>query len=79
MILIDCQIPMEKIEFIENELGLPNNFKSFLIRKFPEFFWLEMLIGRSIFAWRVGILELRSLLERKDWILEALEAVECDF
>ena len=45
MMSIDCQIPMENIELIENELGLPKNFKSGLIPKYPEFFSVRNIDG----------------------------------
>ncbi|KAF9618518.1 hypothetical protein IFM89_001919 [Coptis chinensis] len=38
MMSMDCRIPLEKIEFIEKELGLPENFKECLIPKYPDFF-----------------------------------------
>lgn len=33
-------VPMEKIEMIENELGLLRNFKSYLILKYPNPFFI---------------------------------------
>lgn len=38
MMSMDCRIPMEKIELVEDELGLPRDFKHCLIPKYPEFF-----------------------------------------
>uniref|UniRef100_A0A0D3FM73 PORR domain-containing protein n=1 Tax=Oryza barthii TaxID=65489 RepID=A0A0D3FM73_9ORYZ len=38
MMSLDCQIPIEKIELIQSELGLPKNFKSNLIPRYPELF-----------------------------------------
>ena len=38
MLSVDCRVPLEKIEFIESELGLPNDFKESLIPKYPEYF-----------------------------------------
>ncbi|XP_038971624.1 protein WHAT'S THIS FACTOR 1 homolog, chloroplastic [Phoenix dactylifera] len=38
MMTVDCQIPMEKIELIKSELGLPEDFKGCLIPKYPEYF-----------------------------------------
>jgi hypothetical protein len=38
MLSVDCRVPLEKIESIENELGLPQDFKNSLIPKYPDFF-----------------------------------------
>nr|CAN69042.1 hypothetical protein VITISV_022340 [Vitis vinifera] len=38
MMSVDCRVPLENIEFIESELGLPQDFKETLIPKYPEFF-----------------------------------------
>ncbi|PIA26760.1 hypothetical protein AQUCO_08900013v1 [Aquilegia coerulea] len=38
MMSMDCRVPLEKIEFIQSELGLPRDFKECLIPKYPEFF-----------------------------------------
>uniref|UniRef100_A0A0E0KH85 PORR domain-containing protein n=1 Tax=Oryza punctata TaxID=4537 RepID=A0A0E0KH85_ORYPU len=45
MMSLDCQIPIEKIELIESELGLPKNFKSNLIPRYPEFFSVRDVKG----------------------------------
>lgn len=47
MLSVDCQIPLEKIEFIGSELGLPDNFKDTLIPKYPEFFSVKNVNGRD--------------------------------
>jgi len=36
MLSVDCRVPLEKIESIENELGLPQDFKNSLIPKYPD-------------------------------------------
>ncbi|KAG8044367.1 hypothetical protein GUJ93_ZPchr0252g33444 [Zizania palustris] len=38
MMSLDCQIPLEKVELIQSELGLPKNFKNNLIPRYPELF-----------------------------------------
>lgn len=38
MMSVNCRIPVEKIEFMESELGLPQDFKNTLIPKYPEIF-----------------------------------------
>jgi Plant organelle RNA recognition domain len=38
MMSMDCQIPLEKIDLIQFELGLPENYKKELIPKYPELF-----------------------------------------
>ncbi|ONK64928.1 uncharacterized protein A4U43_C07F31560 [Asparagus officinalis] len=45
MMSMDCQIPMEKIELVENDFGLPKNFKNLLIPKYPEFFSIKIVDG----------------------------------
>lgn len=45
MMSLDCQIPMEKIELIESDLGLPENFKNCFIPKYPEFFSVRNVNG----------------------------------
>ncbi|XP_072952532.1 protein WHAT'S THIS FACTOR 1 homolog, chloroplastic [Typha angustifolia] len=45
MMSMDCQIPLEKIELIKSELGLPGDFKKCLIPKYPESFSVRNLRG----------------------------------
>ncbi|KAF2284464.1 hypothetical protein GH714_022051 [Hevea brasiliensis] len=47
MMSVDCRVPLEKIEFIENELGLPSDFKKSLIPKYPEFFSVKDVNGKA--------------------------------
>lgn len=47
MLSVDCRVPLEKIEFIEKELGLPQDFKSSLIPKYPEFFSVKDVNGKA--------------------------------
>lgn len=47
MMAVDCRLPLEKIEFIENELGLPQDFKKSLIPKYPEFFSVKDVSGKA--------------------------------
>ncbi|KAK9274676.1 hypothetical protein L1049_021927 [Liquidambar formosana] len=47
MMSVDCRVLMEKIEFIESELGLPKDFKKSLIPKYPEFFSVKDVNGRA--------------------------------
>ncbi|XP_077216170.1 ubiquitin carboxyl-terminal hydrolase family protein isoform X2 [Tasmannia lanceolata] len=47
MMSMDCRIPLEKIEFIQSELGLPRNFQNSLIPKYPEFFTVKNIDGRA--------------------------------
>ncbi|OVA12675.1 Plant organelle RNA recognition domain [Macleaya cordata] len=46
MMSLDCRVPLEKIEFIESELGLPRDFNQSLIPKYPEFFSVKDVNGR---------------------------------
>lgn len=47
MMSVDCRVPLENIEFIESELGLPQDFKETLIPKYPEFFSVKDFNGRA--------------------------------
>ncbi|KAK9937521.1 hypothetical protein M0R45_014303 [Rubus argutus] len=47
MLSVDCRVPIETIEFIESELGLPNDFKKSLIPKYPDFFSVKDVNGRA--------------------------------
>jgi hypothetical protein len=47
MLSVDCRVPVEKIEFIESELGLPNDFKDSLIPKYPEYFSVKDVNGKA--------------------------------
>lgn len=45
MMSMDCQIPLEKIELIQSELGLPKNFKNNFIPNYPDFFSIRDVRG----------------------------------
>uniref|UniRef100_A0A287XKW6 Uncharacterized protein n=2 Tax=Hordeum vulgare subsp. vulgare TaxID=112509 RepID=A0A287XKW6_HORVV len=45
MMSMDCQIPLEKIELIQPELGLPKNFKDKLVSSYPDFFSIRDVRG----------------------------------
>ncbi|XP_010531975.1 PREDICTED: protein ROOT PRIMORDIUM DEFECTIVE 1 [Tarenaya hassleriana] len=47
MMSVDCRVPLEKIEFMQSELGLPQDFKNTLIPKYPEFFSVKDFNGRA--------------------------------
>ncbi|KAL5975751.1 hypothetical protein ACLOJK_020078 [Asimina triloba] len=47
MMSMDGRISLEKIEFIESDLGLPRDFKTCLIPKYPEFFTVKNFNGRD--------------------------------
>ncbi|XP_021287971.1 protein ROOT PRIMORDIUM DEFECTIVE 1-like [Herrania umbratica] len=47
MLSIDCRVPLEKVEFIGSELGLPKDFKKSLILKYPEYFSIKDVNGRA--------------------------------
>ncbi|KNA08211.1 hypothetical protein SOVF_164680 [Spinacia oleracea] len=47
MLTVDCRVPLEKIELIENELGLPIDYKKSLIPKYPEFFSVKDVNGKA--------------------------------
>ncbi|XP_073049268.1 protein WHAT'S THIS FACTOR 1 homolog, chloroplastic [Primulina eburnea] len=47
MLSVDCRLPLEKIEMIRSELGLPSDFKNSLILKYPIFFKLSDFNGVS--------------------------------
>ncbi|KAL6176161.1 hypothetical protein ACLB2K_052796 [Fragaria x ananassa] len=47
MLSVDCRVPLESIEFVQCELGLPDDFKKSLIPKYPEFFSVKDVSGRA--------------------------------
>ncbi|XP_015882131.1 protein WHAT'S THIS FACTOR 1 homolog, chloroplastic [Ziziphus jujuba] len=47
MMSVDCRLPLEKIEFIESELGLPDDFEKSLIPKYPEYFSVKDFNGKA--------------------------------
>jgi hypothetical protein len=46
MMSVDCRVPLEKVEFIQSAMGLPQDFKSTLIPKYTEFFSLKVINGK---------------------------------
>lgn len=47
MLSVDCRLPLETIDSISNELGLPNDFKNSVILRYPDFFRLDEMKGRE--------------------------------
>lgn len=47
MMSMDNRVLLEKIELIQTELGLPQDFKKSLIPKYPEFFTLKTINGKD--------------------------------
>lgn len=47
MMSMDCQVPMEKIRLIAEDLGLPEDFESGFIQNYPQFFKVRNLNARS--------------------------------
>ncbi|KAF3438276.1 hypothetical protein FNV43_RR21037 [Rhamnella rubrinervis] len=47
MMSVDCRLPLEKIEFIQAELGLPDDFDQSLLPKYPEFFSVKDFNGKA--------------------------------
>lgn len=47
MLSVDCRVPLETVELIQDELGLPRDFKNSLIPKYPQFFSLKAANGRD--------------------------------
>lgn len=47
MLSVECRVPLETIEKIGVELGLPTDFKNSLIRKYPQFFSVKGIDGRE--------------------------------
>ncbi|CAN8233729.1 unnamed protein product [Cochlearia groenlandica] len=46
MMSVDCRVPLEKVELFQSALGLPHDFKTTLIPKYPEFFSLKVINGK---------------------------------
>lgn len=47
MLTVDCRVPLEKLESVDVELGLPVDFKKSLIPKYPEFFSVKDFNGKA--------------------------------
>ncbi|XP_054813805.1 protein WHAT'S THIS FACTOR 1 homolog, chloroplastic isoform X2 [Prosopis cineraria] len=47
MLSVECCVPLETIEFVGPELGLPLDFKTSLIPKYPHFFSVREVNGRA--------------------------------
>ncbi|XP_049388579.1 protein WHAT'S THIS FACTOR 1 homolog, chloroplastic [Solanum stenotomum] len=47
MLSVDCALPLETIQLIENDLGLPSDFRQSLIPKYPQFFSVKDVNGRT--------------------------------
>ncbi|KAI4378354.1 hypothetical protein MLD38_015845 [Melastoma candidum] len=47
MLSVDCCLPLEKIEFIGSEMGLPHGFAKTFVPKYPEFFSVKSKNGRD--------------------------------
>lgn len=47
MLSVDCRVPLGNIDLIENELGLPPDYKNSFISKYPEFFSVKRVNGRD--------------------------------
>lgn len=47
MLSVDCRLPLETIELIASELGLPGDFKNSIILKYPQYFRLNEVNGRG--------------------------------
>lgn len=47
MLSVDCTLPLETIQLIENDLGLPSDFRQSLIPKYPQFFSVKDMNGRT--------------------------------
>lgn len=46
MMSVDCRVPLEKIDIIESELGLPQDFKKTFLPKYDEFFTVKDTNGK---------------------------------
>lgn len=47
MLSVECCVPLETIEFVGPEMGLPHDFKTSLIVKYPQFFSVKEVNGRD--------------------------------
>ncbi|GFP92733.1 protein root primordium defective 1 [Phtheirospermum japonicum] len=45
MLSVDCRLPLEMIDSIADELGLPSDFKNSIILKYPQFFKMSEIDG----------------------------------
>lgn len=47
MLCVDCRVPLETLELVGAELGLPSDFEECLIAKYPQFFAIRRVRGRD--------------------------------
>lgn len=47
MLSIDCRLPLETVEFIRSTMGLPCDFKTSMIARYPEYFSVKDVNGRG--------------------------------
>lgn len=47
MLSVDCRVPLGTVELVQDELGLPSDFRESLIPKYPQFFSLKAVNGRD--------------------------------
>ncbi|KAG5546843.1 hypothetical protein RHGRI_018872 [Rhododendron griersonianum] len=47
MLSIDCRLPLETVEFIRSAMGLPCDFKTSMIARYPEYFSVKDVNGRG--------------------------------
>ncbi|KAJ1404665.1 Plant organelle RNA recognition domain [Sesbania bispinosa] len=45
MLSVNCRLPLETLEFVGPELGLPSDFKECLVPKYPQFFSVKRVNG----------------------------------
>ncbi|XP_057747420.1 protein WHAT'S THIS FACTOR 1 homolog, chloroplastic-like [Arachis stenosperma] len=47
MLSVDCRVPLQTLEFVGPELGLPCDFRESLVPKYPHFFSVKRVAGKD--------------------------------
>ncbi|QCD85917.1 protein WHAT'S THIS FACTOR 1 homolog, chloroplastic [Vigna unguiculata] len=47
MLCVDCKLPLQTVELVGPQLGLPSDFKDCLVPKYPQFFTVRRFRGRD--------------------------------
>ncbi|WVZ03968.1 hypothetical protein V8G54_024774 [Vigna mungo] len=47
MLCVDCKLPLQRVELVGPQLGLPSDFKECLISEYPQFFTVRRFRGRD--------------------------------
>ncbi|CAH8382288.1 unnamed protein product [Eruca vesicaria subsp. sativa] len=70
----DFRVPLEKVEFIQSVMGLPLDFKSNLIPKYPDFFSLKVVYKKVHLEPNESRKKVRITKDGKSTLIDSLVA-----